>query len=326
LGLYRVLETLLTKFPHILFEGCSGGGGRFDAGMLYYTPQIWCSDDTDAIERLTIQYGTSFGYPVSAMGSHVSDVSNHQTKRITPFSTRGCVAMAGTFGFELGVTKLSGEEKEQVKKQICRFKQYYDLIQFGEYYRLMPPSDKQCTIWEMVDTEGREALISAVYHHVKGNAALVIVKVRGLNAQVYYQINLNMEDMADLPQKTRDWFVSHLPYRYRNGEKIIGAEEALLCWKDFFDKNKNWRDFSDNITYKEYKSMTDKQHLSKAKAMPIKFLKASGKGFFIDKERYALAIREDLGSMIKSHAFCAHMGDILEYRTMDYYRRRYRGK
>lgn len=190
----------------------------------------------------------------------------------------------------------------------------------------MPPSDKQCTIWEMVDTEGREALISAVYHHVKGNAALVIVKVRGLNAQVYYQINLNMEDMADLPQKTRDWFVSHLSYRYRNGEKIIGAEEALLCWKDFFDKNKNWRDFSDNITYKEYKSMTDKQHLSKAKAMPIKFLKASGKGFFIDKERYALAIREDLGSMIKSHAFCAHMGDILEYRTMDYYRRRYRGK
>ena len=141
LGLYRVLETLTAKYPHILFEGCSGGGGRFDAGMLYYTPQIWCSDNTDAIERLKIQYGTSFGYPVSAMGSHVSAVPNHQTRRTTPFSTRGCVAMAGTFGYELDITKLTEEEKEQVRKQICRFKKYYDLIQYGEYYRLLPPSD-----------------------------------------------------------------------------------------------------------------------------------------------------------------------------------------
>lgn len=115
-------------------------------------------------------------------------------------------------------------------------------------------------------------------------------------------------------------------YNHGSVRLEVTEEEVLLCWKDFFDKNKNWRDFSDNITYKEYKSITDKQHLSKAKAMPIKFLKASGKGFFIDKEGYALAIREDLGSVIKSHTFCAHMGDILEYRTMDYYRRRYQGK
>lgn len=106
----------------------------------------------------------------------------------------------------------------------------------------------------------------------------------------------------------------------------ITETQVLACWKDFFDRNKNWRDFSDRITYEEYKNMTDKQHLAKAKTMPIKFLKASGKGFFIDKEGYALAIREDLREVVKNDAFCEHMKDILEYRTMDYYRRRYKGE
>ncbi len=223
LGLYRVLETLITKFPHILFEGCSGGGGRFDAGMLYYTPQIWCSDDTDAIERLTIQYGTSFGYPVSTMGAHVSAVPNHQTGRITPFSARSCVAMAGTFGYELNVTKLSEEEKEQVKKQICRFKEYYDLIQYGEYYRLLPPSDRQCTVWEMADQEGREALVSAVYHHVGTNEEPVIVKVQGLKAETYYQMHLNMDGMETMQDRDQERLVKCLPYGYKNGEAITGA-------------------------------------------------------------------------------------------------------
>ena len=223
LGLYRVLETLTAKFPHILFEGCSGGGGRFDAGMLYYTPQIWCSDNTDAIARLKIQYGTSFGYPVSTMGSHVSAVPNHQTRRITPFSTRSCVAMAGTFGYELDATKLSEEEKAKVRQQISKFKEYYDLIQYGEYYRLQAPSDKQCTVWETADPEGREALVSAVYHHVEANAAPVIVKVQGLDTEAYYQMHLNMEGMADLPEQAREWFVSRLPYGYKDGEKISGA-------------------------------------------------------------------------------------------------------
>lgn len=223
LGLYRVLETLTAKFPHILFEGCSGGGGRFDAGMLYYTPQIWCSDNSDAIARIEIQYGTSFGYPVSAMGAHVSAVPNHQTRRTTPFSTRSCVAMAGTFGYELDVTKLSEEEKEKVRKQISKFKEYYGLIQYGEYYRLLPPSDKQCTVWEMADREGKEAFISAVYHHVEGNAAPIIVKVRGLNDEAHYQLYLNMEDLADLSEETREWFVRRLPYGYKDGEMISGA-------------------------------------------------------------------------------------------------------
>lgn len=223
LGLYRVLETLTTKFPHILFEGCSGGGGRFDAGMLFYTPQIWCSDNSDAIARLAIQYGTSFGYPVSAMGAHVSAVPNHQTRRTTPFSTRSCVAMAGTFGYELDVTKLSEEEKAKVRQQISRFKEYYDLIQYGEYYRLLPPSDRQCTVWEMADREGREALVSAVYHHVGANEEPVIVKVQGLKAEACYRIFLNMDHVEKMQGGGRKWFEKHLPYGYKDGETITGA-------------------------------------------------------------------------------------------------------
>ena len=111
LGLYDFLERLVQRYPNLLIEGCSGGGGRFDAGMMYYTPQIWCSDNTDAIDRLRIQYGTSFGYPVSVVGSHVSAVPNHQTGRKTPLHTRGVVAMSGTFGYELNLMKLSEEEK-----------------------------------------------------------------------------------------------------------------------------------------------------------------------------------------------------------------------
>ena len=243
LGLYRVLETLTSNFPHILFEGCSGGGGRFDAGMLYYTPQIWCSDNSDAIARLEIQYGTSFGYPVSAMGAHVSAVPNHQTRRITPFSTRSCVAMAGTFGYELDVTKLSEEEKAKVRQQISRFKEYYDLIQHGEYYRLQAPSDKQCTVWEMADPEGREALVSAIYHHVEGNAAPVIVKVQGLKAEACYQMCLNMEGIPDLPEHAREWFVSHLPYGYKDGEKITGValQQCGLVIPEAMEEYQAWQ-------------------------------------------------------------------------------------
>ena len=115
LGLYDFLERIVTRYPDLLIEGCSGGGGRFDAGMMYYTPQIWCSDNTDALDRLQIQYGTSFGYPVSAVGSHVSAVPNHQTGRITSLHTRGVVAMAGTFGYELNLGKLSEEEKQEIR-------------------------------------------------------------------------------------------------------------------------------------------------------------------------------------------------------------------
>ena len=139
LGLYRVLEELTKKFPDILFESCAGGGGRFDAGMLYYMPQIWGSDTTDAIERLSIQYGASFGYPVCVMGTRVSMSPNHQTGRAVPLSTRACVAMAGTFGYELDISSLTEEEKEEVKEQTVIFKKHYNLIQSGDYYRITSP-------------------------------------------------------------------------------------------------------------------------------------------------------------------------------------------
>lgn len=134
LGVYDFLERLLKRYPDTLIEGCSGGGGRFDAGMLYYTPQIWCSDNTDAIDRIEIQYGTSFIYPASCVGSHVSAVPNHQTGRVTSLNTRGVVAMAGTFGYELNLGLLSDKEKEEVKDQVKKFKAYAPLIQNGDYY------------------------------------------------------------------------------------------------------------------------------------------------------------------------------------------------
>lgn len=188
LGLYRVLETLLERYPHLLLEGCSGGGGRFDTGMLYYSPQIWCSDDTDAIERLSIQYGTSFAYPVSTMGAHVSAVPNHQTGRVTPISTRACVAMAGTFGYELDVNKMTEEEKEAVTRQIQIFKERYDLISYGDYYRLTDPGKDACAVWETAEKDGSRALVSAVWQRVCATPAFLCVKLRGLCEEGMYRV------------------------------------------------------------------------------------------------------------------------------------------
>lgn len=130
------MERLHERYPDLLIEGCSGGGGRFDAGMLYYTPQIWCSDNTDAVERIKIQYGTSFAYPSCTVGSHVSAVPNHQTGRMTELATRAAVAMAGSFGYELDLNLLTEEEKEQVREQIKNYHRFEMLIRQGRYYRL----------------------------------------------------------------------------------------------------------------------------------------------------------------------------------------------
>lgn len=217
LGLYRVLEELIKTFPHILLEGCSGGGGRFDAGMLYYTPQIWCSDNTDAIERLQIQYGTSFGYPVSAMGAHVSAAPNHQTGRVTPLSTRGCVAMAGTFGYELDVNRMTEAEKIEVRGQIEMFKKHYDLIQYGKYYRLTSPYKGTATVWEMAAPDGGEALVSAVYHHVQANPVPVYVKLGGLLENCMYRLELiGVQGECTLPVNSEEHF-------FMQGQTVSGA-------------------------------------------------------------------------------------------------------
>ena len=195
LGLYDFLEKLTQRFPDILIEGCSGGGGRFDAGMMYYHPQIWCSDDTDAIERLEIQYGTSFGYPVSTVGSHVSVCPNHQTGRSVSMKTRGIVAMAGTFGYELDITKLSENDKEMVKVQVEEFKKYYDLIQNGDYYRLTDDGSKSPYVaWEFAAADQSEALLNVVVLRAKANPMLHTVQVKGLKPDAVYRVEGTEEE------------------------------------------------------------------------------------------------------------------------------------
>ena len=185
LGTYRLLERLTEAFPDVMIEGCSGGGGRFDAGMLYYCPQIWCSDDTDAVERLEIQKGTSYGYPVCTMGAHVSACPNHQTGRTVPFATRGVVAQAGTFGYELDPAKLTEDEKKAVKQQIAVFHRYEDLIEQGDYYRL-DEGEKDYTAWMFVSPDKGEALVSVVATHVRANAPFPFVRLQGLDPEKTY--------------------------------------------------------------------------------------------------------------------------------------------
>ena len=141
LAVYELQDRLTKEFPHLLLENCSGGGARFDAGMLYYSPQIWCSDDTDAVERLSIQAGTAMIYPLSTMGAHVSDCPNHAIGRVTPFETRGYVALAGTFGYELDVTKIPQEDRDMIPKQVAMYHQYNDLVRNGDYYRIAHYAD-----------------------------------------------------------------------------------------------------------------------------------------------------------------------------------------
>ena len=236
LGLYRVLEELLERYPHLLLEGCSGGGGRFDTGMLYYSPQIWCSDDTDAIERLQIQYGTSFAYPVNTMGAHVSAVPNHQTGRVTPIATRACVAMAGTFGYELDVNKMTDEEKEAVKRQIQIFKEQYDLISYGDYYRLTDVQKSSCAVWETVAKDGSEALVSAVWQHVQATPAFLNVKVRGLCEDGMYRVMRTALKEKDAgAQEKEDQVISGSSLMH-GGLPIPAADGEYAAWQIYLER------------------------------------------------------------------------------------------
>lgn len=191
LGLYDLLERFVNRFPDILLEGCSGGGGRFDAGMLYYSPQIWCSDNTDAINRLSIQYGTSFFYPISSMGAHVSACPNHQTGRSTPFETRGNVALSGSFGYELDLNTVAEEEKALVPAQIERFHHFYELTHEGDYYRLTAPGQKQYMAWEFVDEKKERAMVTLVQTDAQGNPIPLHFRLKGLNPTARYRCLMN---------------------------------------------------------------------------------------------------------------------------------------
>ena len=189
LGLYDLMERLTSQFPDVLFEGCSGGGARFDAGILYYSPQIWCSDDTDPIHRLSIQYGSSFAYPVSTVGAHVSASPNHQTGRHTPINTRGIVAMSGTFGYELDPTRLSEEDRAEIREQIGLFKTFYDLIQNGRYYRLTDIGKCYYEAWSFVTEDKSKALLNLVITNPQPNPTLINIRFKGLDAGASYRIS-----------------------------------------------------------------------------------------------------------------------------------------
>lgn len=190
LGLYEVMEDMLTRHPDLLLEGCSGGGGRFDAGMLYYAPQIWCSDNTDAIERLRIHYGTSFGYPMSSVSAHVSVCPNHQNGRVTPFKTRGICAMQGSFGYELDLSKLSEEDKAEARRQITVYNENWELFQSGSYYRLNSPMENHdYTAWSYVSKDQRKVSLSVIYTDLHGNPKPVRVKLKGLKKDASYDVD-----------------------------------------------------------------------------------------------------------------------------------------
>ena len=194
LSLYRLYERLMEKFPHVLFEGCAGGGGRFDAGMLHYVPQIWCSDNTDPISRLAIQYGTSFGYPVSAVGAHVSATPNHQTGRTTPLSTRGIVAMSGAFGYELDLGKLSDEELEEMKGQIAHFKEIEPIVHNGLYYRLSSIKESgHYFSWQFVSPDKDRSLLNIVVTDPRANYTPIHVKLKGLDPEALYSVDGEFE-------------------------------------------------------------------------------------------------------------------------------------
>ena len=187
LGVYDLYDRLTREFPKVLFESCSSGGGRFDPGMLYYAPQGWVSDNSDAVERLKIQYGTSMCYPVSSMGTHVSVTPNHQVFRNTPLHTRANVAYFGTFGYELDLNKLTPEENEEVTVQIAFMKKYRDILQFGNFYRLMSPFEGNETAWMVVSEDQKTAIVG--WYRVLNcvNGRYTRLRLEGLNPAYCYR-------------------------------------------------------------------------------------------------------------------------------------------
>lgn len=187
LGMYYVTDAITKAVPEVLFEGCSGGGGRFDAGILCYMPQIWTSDNTDPIERVFIQYGTSYAYPPSTMGSHVTASPNHYTARRSSMKTRGDIALSGNFGYELDITTLPDEDLAEIKKQVAECKKLRSLVQFGDYYRLSDPFNTNIGSWQIVSSDKSESFFCAARILFKSNVYFPIIKLRGLEEGALYK-------------------------------------------------------------------------------------------------------------------------------------------
>ena len=188
LGLYSVMARLTSAFPEVLFEGCASGGGRFDAGLLYYVPQFWCSDDTDALCRLSIQYGTTLVFPASTMGCHVSAVPNHQTGRVTPLAARFAVALEGCFGYELDPRGLTAEERAALRAQVAFANRTQQLRLYGALYRLLSPFEGNDTAWMTVSPDRSKALFTLVRALSQPNTPPPLVRLRGLDPARRYRV------------------------------------------------------------------------------------------------------------------------------------------
>lgn len=186
LGFYKIVDAITGAFPNILFEGCSGGGGRFDAGVLAYMPQIWTSDNSDAAARLKIQYATSMGYPVSAISAHVTAVPNHQNGRITSLKMRADTAYAGVFGYELDITKMSDTELAEIKKQVETDKKLRTLMRTGDFYRILSPYETNYCSWEMVSKDKKEVFFYSAKIFSVANSHDIRIKLKGLDAEAKY--------------------------------------------------------------------------------------------------------------------------------------------
>ena len=198
LAVYQMQNRLTKEFPHLLLENCSGGGARFDPGMLYFSPQIWCSDDADAIERLEIQEGTALIYPLSTMGAHVSDCPNHTVGRVTPFETRGIVALAGTFGYELDVTKIPAEDREMIPDQIAMYHKYNDLVREGDYYRIASyAQNHKYDCWQVVSEDKTASLVTFVQVLNRANFKSRRILLKGLDAKKTYQVVFEYNDKVE---------------------------------------------------------------------------------------------------------------------------------
>ncbi len=188
LGLYEVMDAITSSHPNVLFEGCSGGGGRFDAGILCYMPQIWTSDDTDPLERLYIQYGTSFGYPPSTMGSHVTESPNQHTGRRPSMETRGAVSMSCNFGYELDITKLDEADREAVKRQTALCRELRGLVAFGDFYRLLDPFSDGVGGWMSVSKDKSRAFVFVMRALFRPNSAPMRLRLKGLDPAARYSV------------------------------------------------------------------------------------------------------------------------------------------
>lgn len=231
LALYEMQGRLIKDFPKLLLENCSSGGARFDPGMFYYSPQIWCSDDTDAIERLAIQEGTALIYPLSTMGAHVSVCPNHAVGRTTPFKTRGYVALSGTFGYELDITKLSQEDRKMIPVQIALYKKYSDLVRNGDYWRVAGyQTNGEYDCWMSVDKKQEKALVTFVQVLNSPGQKSRIIKLCGLNEKFNYKISYPDEDKSKFPSIVL------------SGKTIMNAGIKI---------NRDWGDFQSKLIYLE---------------------------------------------------------------------------